>query len=71
MTDWLPIILLIVSVFLLILSIFLYFYYANGSVYATIFFIIGILFGIVACFIFIHKRSPSQCENPPLVSHIN
>ena len=58
MTDWLSIALLIISVFLLILSIFLFLYYGNSAI-ITLFFMIGLLFGIITCIIFIYKRSPS------------
>ena len=61
MTDWLPMILLIVSVFLLILTIFLYFYYGDNTI-TLILFIIGILLGIIACCILIYQRSPSTYQ---------
>ncbi len=58
MTAWFPILLLIISVIFLILSIFLYFYYGNNLT-IDIIFALGIVFGILACLIFIYLRSPS------------
>lgn len=54
--------LLLASVFLLILSIFLYFYYgidnANLGILITVLFGLGIAFGLMACIIYIYLRTP-------------
>lgn len=59
MTHYLPIAMLIISMVLLILSIFLFFYYGN-NIGTSIMFMLAIFLGIVACVIFIYYRTPSQ-----------
>ncbi len=58
MTDWIPISLLLISIICLILSVFLYFYYGSNA-FAAVLLGLGILLGLIACIIFIYKRTPS------------
>lgn len=58
MTDWIPVSFLIISVFMLILSFFIYFYYGSNT-FAAVLLGLGILLGLIACIIFIYKRTPS------------
>ena len=58
MTDWISISMLILSTSFLIISIFIYYYYGINVV-AAVLFGLGILLGLIACIIFIYKRTPS------------
>lgn len=57
MNTYIPIIMMLISLILIIITIFLLFYY-NIPLYALILFIIGIIMGIIACLIFVYLRLP-------------
>ncbi len=59
MTEWLPVILMLSSLFLLLLTVFLFLYYGSQAA-ITVFFMLGIFFGIIASCIFIYDRTPSK-----------
>ena len=61
MNTTIPIVLMFLSIILLLVSIFLLYYYGTTT-YAMIIFIIGILFGIVACCLFVYLRTPERIE---------
>ena len=57
MVQYLPIILMIISILFLTISVFILIYYENEPISKYIF-LINIIIGLFACFIFIYDRSP-------------
>lgn len=56
-----PILIMLASIILIIISMFLLFYY-NVPLYAFIFFMMGILLGLIACLVFIYQRTPGNIQ---------